>query len=1688
MSNESQYEGLRNAQEIATQKAQYEYGTKEQQEELVAAYTKDFRSFSSAQSYLDRINNGENVEANKQAFADALGVAYEDIKDSSADELKDILVEKTSKLLEDVFNVFGIDLSGGTSAEELQAIANDTSNKAHNLVKVMLEIFDKLGVDLEEVAAGINGSAGETTFSEAYQKGLDALSGNAADERAINFLYDNRNSLIDSNMPFDNYSGWQQEYNNVFTNHPELTAAMELARRDAAYRPMFDSMISNLQMNGNKDFDYYDAQANALFGDYYNNGQFNLNANNAGTFGKMLEDLRENNDTKAILDDWSSGMSDIVDIINDLNSSDPDKVAKAIKALNDQMNDKKAADVTKYSKKVSGLSDIISGLKKGGTDATKAQAQLDATMKKLQDQQTALSKAAGKSGKQIRNMKGQDSQTLGFLQSIFPEYTEDQIASMTKEQIQDLIDKAGPIIGEQFSEVVDALGSAIPETELDIPLSDIVHMRADGTIDLTDVEDKLSEASERILAAIMALAHDYGGIDLQAILKDKSVDIKGFFRKLSGAGVRSGKSYSGSKSSGGGGGKSELDKSLERIKHQIGEIEHEGKMLQTLFEGLDFVNDYGGMNSNIDQQIANQEKLRSAYASSIAELQGQLATLQAGTDDWYKASEAIWQYQEALAAVSNTINQLRSAKITILEQKHEYASGPKNHKGTILEKRAQRYQITGQFEAYEDITKQSIANTKEQIKENEKQITEWENLLKKTVKNSDDWYKIRDKIWAKKEENEQLLNDALQAEIELEKARIDQIAKELQLSTMNYEHMNNMFSTFAGMYESTFNFEQYRSAMQEQSSNLAKIKAENDEAIKKMKEEIADMADDDPAKEYAVQMLHQLEEQNATIQAELLQNQQAIEESYINEIQHNYDEKQKELELEADLLEAEFEKYQRAQDYTNQENIYNEKARNLTDEITLQKEQLQALEDLLNSGNITEGSQQWFDLRDLIRSVTKSIADLENQYTSTTDKLMELHLDHLINSFKEGYTDEDGNIVFEGMDQLQHERNLIGYQKTKYQNRGELKNVGIMLEAEQERIVKQRDATITQIQNLKNLKEAAKDMPAIYDKITEEIKTQEEALAKYTNELEQTTQAIEKNKEAIRQARMKVENEADKAIRSVIQKQKNMLAATVSIQNTILDNIRNYYREQWDLQKKTIDKEKQALNEEKNLLTEQLNFKRRMMDQESKEEELAEYKRQLALISADTTRSKDANELRRKISEMEKEMAIQTAQDIANAETKSIDDRIKGWDNYVSVQEEDLNNMLNNANNFRELIDQLMSGSYEDFVAWNASINKSYINATDEQRLQMEEAWDDTWLNMLGQIRTYWDEVDEASRSKDGFLSLLMSTDDYQKLSDTGKESYLYNMGEMWDNFYKAYNIEDAAFSDSHEILNTLNDLKDWTFSVRLSNAQDLFVDTRMSTYNLDTNHTGADKVKEDLYTGWGVDPPPPTPEPEPVAPTPTPPSGGGGTAPYIVSYFYIDASATIHKKHAKYSNGTTKFICNESHTWKGAMTNGTRCDKCGHLFSYYTPGSNQNKNTNTNTNKNSNTNTNTSNKNTGGGIAKGNQTNMKYAEGGLVDYTGPAWVDGTKTHPEAFLDAVDTALLRSMLDQFTYVRNMPYMTNVDTSKYGNTNVSVGDVNVNLYEAKLENDADYDLIAKKVGNAFTKQLQKDGFNLAGYNW
>lgn len=106
----------------------------------------------------------------------------------------------------------------------------------------------------------------------------------------------------------------------------------------------------------------------------------------------------------------------------------------------------------------------------------------------------------------------------------------------------------------------------------------------------------------------------------------------------------------------------------------------------------------------------------------------------------------------------------------------------------------------------------------------------------------------------------------------------------------------------------------------------------------------------------------------------------------------------------------------------------------------------------------------------------------------------------------------------------------------------------------------------------------------------------------------------------------------------------------------------------------------------------------------------------------------------------------------------------------------------------------------------------------------------------------------------------------------------------------------------------------------------------------------------------------------------------------------------------------------------------------------------------------------------------------FQYKEGGLVDFTGPAWVDGTKQRPEAFLSAEDTKLLKSKIfSKSDYslkstVEAIESMTkslsNLQAS--GGSNITIEHAEVNIDPGTISNDYD----ARRAGEMALEEMVK----------
>lgn len=100
----------------------------------------------------------------------------------------------------------------------------------------------------------------------------------------------------------------------------------------------------------------------------------------------------------------------------------------------------------------------------------------------------------------------------------------------------------------------------------------------------------------------------------------------------------------------------------------------------------------------------------------------------------------------------------------------------------------------------------------------------------------------------------------------------------------------------------------------------------------------------------------------------------------------------------------------------------------------------------------------------------------------------------------------------------------------------------------------------------------------------------------------------------------------------------------------------------------------------------------------------------------------------------------------------------------------------------------------------------------------------------------------------------------------------------------------------------------------------------------------------------------------------------------------------------------------------------------------------------------------------------------IKYAKGGIVDYTGPAWVDGTKSAPEAFLNPNQTNLIGNLA---AALESMSRSGNSLPSIMGGGQSCV----INIDIGNLGTDYDIDAAINKVKSEIVSSTQYRNVNI-----
>lgn len=96
-----------------------------------------------------------------------------------------------------------------------------------------------------------------------------------------------------------------------------------------------------------------------------------------------------------------------------------------------------------------------------------------------------------------------------------------------------------------------------------------------------------------------------------------------------------------------------------------------------------------------------------------------------------------------------------------------------------------------------------------------------------------------------------------------------------------------------------------------------------------------------------------------------------------------------------------------------------------------------------------------------------------------------------------------------------------------------------------------------------------------------------------------------------------------------------------------------------------------------------------------------------------------------------------------------------------------------------------------------------------------------------------------------------------------------------------------------------------------------------------------------------------------------------------------------------------------------------------------------------------------------------------KYAKGGYVDYTGPAWVDGTKSHPEYMLNATQTAQFEALVAALSNL----YGNGMSSLKQSSQKIGDAYYNFHINVDKMTSDYDVDQLVSRLEEKMVKTSQ-----------
>lgn len=630
--------------------------------------------------------------------------------------------------------------------------------------------------------------------------------------------------------------------------------------------------------------------------------------------------------------------------------------------------------------------------------------------------------------------------------------------------------------------------------------------------------------------------------------------------------------------------------------------------------------------------------------------------------------------------------------------------------------------------------------------------------------------------------------------------------------------------------------------------------------------------------------------------------------------------------------------------------------------------------------------------------------------------------------------------MLEGMekanDAFENRKTIMELRKEYHDIRGEIQGV-IAYTEEESKIIEEQNKTLEAnvaklwaeikakeaiMASNKTSSKAYKQAAVDLDELNAAHKEYTEALLENKNRLEEIRKELEEFEEDARQATISVQDLIRETLEGYTDAQRDMLDATVDLEDEIIEVLTARYEREQDLAIETTEKKKEAIQAEIDAIDELISAREKLIEKEEQEQEIAELEAKIARISADPTRKKELLQLQEQLADKRKEMALESYRDELEAQKESLEGQITNLDEYIDSVNAYYEELFNNPKKLIAEMKEIIKMSDQEIIDWLSTNHEEFASYSDKKKEQAIQDWQEMINAMRGVTENYRDEIEE-----------IMSWTDEEIM-----------------NWLKQNNVEfkDATKEQQDSFLHSWKQtLEEWRSAYKSVSA-----DVSSATYS--SGNAGS--------SGGGGG---------------SGSSGGSGGSSSVGSVsapksYKGEAGFQYKKPGGKWSGTISSSIVSktsQADALNRAIAEAFALAKSSAISAWK-------KSTLSDATKN------TALKYIEKATATQGLTYFQraYKTGGLAYETGPAWLDGTPAKPERVLSAYQTQLFEDLIATLHTIKTLS-VNGISAAappniQAGQSGLTVERIIVNV--ESLNDDADYELMAMRVGDVLKKELMR----------